>query len=148
MNTQILALQEEYERMQTFIEGRPASTYELNKENYSQRLRELDAQIDAAIAADTPKTKAEIQAATYEATCTACNIADAMKVCDFCVFRQCRSVSDEDEKFIMLVAAASFEEPQTAEEAASAMLIGAPSLNDMTDAEQKKWYADIQPIEF
>ena len=66
-----------------------------------------------------PPTKAEIQAATYEATCTACNIADAMKVCDFCVFRQCRSVSDEDEKFIMLVAAASFEFPWTDAEVAS-----------------------------
>jgi len=42
----------------------------------------------------------------------------------------------------------SVSEPETIAEAESAMLIGAPCLNDMTDAEQKKWYADIQPIEF
>ena len=105
MSTQILALQEEYARMQAFVESRDASTYALNAEFYQKRLRELDAEIDALI--DAPKTKAEIQAATYKATCTACNIADAMKVCDVCVFRQRRSIT----------------EPQTAE---SAMLIGAP----------------------
>ena len=126
-NTQILALQEEYERMQAFIESRPASTYALNQDNYNARLRELDAQIDAAIDAETPKTKAEIKAAEHKATCGICTIADVMKVCCVCVFR-------------------SVSEPETIAEAISAMEIG--TLYDMTAEEQKEWFAGVSPIPF
>ena len=52
MNTQTLALQEEYEQVLAYIEGLPAEVYQRNYEIYQARLKKLDAEIDQHLLAE------------------------------------------------------------------------------------------------
>ena len=76
------------------------------------------------------------------ATCKICQIASSLRVCGECKFRNAWTGLDA----VVLEVPPDFRsvsEPGTAEEAASAMLIGAPSLKDMSLADQKDWFAGV-----
>ena len=75
MNVEIL--QQEYERMQSYIEGLPAETYNQNSEYWQARLKELDRQIDFAL-------DPELYYAAV--TCSVCTLAPVMRVCRECPF--------------------------------------------------------------